>query len=92
MKVVAFNGSPRKNGNTFHLIKIVCEELNKEGVKTELIQLGGADMKGCRACYKCFEKQNMRCIQNDDIPVYRKYDRGGGDYYRLSDVFRQCLL
>jgi multimeric flavodoxin WrbA len=70
MKVVAFNGSPRKNGNTYHSIKTVCGELNKEGIKTEIIQLGGADIKGCRACYKCFEKQNSRCIQNDDMNLF----------------------
>ena len=70
MKVVAFNGSPRKNGNTYHAIRVVCEELDKEGIETEIIQLGGADIKGCRACYKCFEKQNRRCIQNDDMNLF----------------------
>jgi multimeric flavodoxin WrbA len=67
MKVVAFNGSPRKKGNTYHAIRIVFEELKKEGIKTEIIQLGGANIKGCRACYKCFERKNSRCIQNDDF-------------------------
>jgi multimeric flavodoxin WrbA len=70
MKVVAFNGSPRKKGNTFHAIQIVLEELKKEGIKTELIQLGGSDIRGCRACFKCFEKKNKRCIQNDAINLF----------------------
>lgn len=65
MKVVAFNGSPRKEGNTYHAIKIVLEELQKEGIATECVQLGGSDVRGCKACYKCFELKNRKCIQND---------------------------
>jgi len=70
MKVVAFNGSPRKKGNTYHALQIVLEELKKEGIKTELIQLGGSDIRGCRACFKCFEKKNKRCIQNDAFNLF----------------------
>jgi multimeric flavodoxin WrbA len=70
MKVVAFNGSPRKKGNTYHCVQTVLEELKREGIKTDLIQLGGADIKGCRACYKCFEKKNMRCIQDDAFNLF----------------------
>ncbi len=67
MKVVAFNGSPRKEGNTYCAIRTVFEELEKEGIRTELIQLGGSDIRGCRACYKCFEKKDKRCFQKDDL-------------------------
>ena len=70
MKVLAFNGSPRKKGNTYQAIQTVFEVLNKEGIKTELIQLGGANIKGCRACYKCFEKKNARCIQDDAFNMF----------------------
>ena len=63
MKVVAFNGSPRAKGNTYHCIQIVLEVLKKEGIQTECIQLGGYDIKACKACYKCFEKKNKKCIQ-----------------------------
>jgi multimeric flavodoxin WrbA len=67
MKVVAFNGSPRKEGNTSLSIKMVFGELEKEGIETELVQLGGANIRGCRACYKCFENKNLKCIQKDDL-------------------------
>ncbi len=67
MKVIAFNGSPRKNGNTAMLINRVFEELEKEGVATELIQLGGQNIRGCRACRKCFENKDRRCVVKDDI-------------------------
>ncbi len=67
MKVVAFNGSPRKDGNTTILINHVFHELEKEGIKTELVQLSGKKIHGCIACYKCFEKKDQRCAVKDDI-------------------------
>ena len=67
MKVVAFNGSARKDGNTAILIKHVLKELEKEGIKTELVQFAGQKMQGCIACYKCFEAKNKRCAVTDDI-------------------------
>ena len=66
MKVVAFNGSPRKDGNTFVLINHVFHELGKEGVETELVQLSGKEIHGCIACYKCFENKDQRCAVKDD--------------------------
>ena len=67
MKVVAFNGSPRKDGNTATLIKRVLGELEKEGIETELVQLGGRKIHGCIACYKCFENRNRRCSVTTDV-------------------------
>lgn len=67
MKVVAFNGSPRKDGNTFILISHVFHELEKEGIETELVQLSGNEIHGCIACYKCFENKDHHCAVKDDI-------------------------
>jgi multimeric flavodoxin WrbA len=67
MKVVAFNGSPRKDGNTTILINHVLRELEKEGVETELVQLSGKEIRGCIACYKCFENKDQRCAVKNDI-------------------------
>jgi len=67
MKVVAFNGSPRKDGNTTILINHVFRELEKEGVETELVQLSGREIRGCIACYKCFENKDQHCAVKDDI-------------------------
>ena len=67
MKVVAFNGSARKDGNTAVLVNAVFRELKKEGIKTELVQLAGKNIRGCTACGKCFEKQDKRCVVNNDI-------------------------
>ncbi|HNW83861.1 MAG TPA: flavodoxin family protein [bacterium] len=66
MKVVAFNGSPRKGGNTGMMIRKVFEVLEREGIECELIQVGGNLIRGCSACGKCKELQNGKCIFNDD--------------------------
>ena len=67
MKVIAFNGSARKDGNTAKLINYAFEELGKEGVETELLQLSGRPIHGCIACYKCFASKDRRCAVTDDI-------------------------
>lgn len=66
MKVIAFNGSARKNGNTAFLINVVLEELQKEGIETEHIQMAGQKIKGCRACYLCRKNKDKRCSVTDD--------------------------
>ncbi len=66
MKVVAFNGSPRKEGNTYHLLTHVLKELEKEGIETELVHLKGP-LRGCIACGRCFEKKDGRCAQEGDM-------------------------
>jgi multimeric flavodoxin WrbA len=66
VKVVAFNGSARKKGNTEAMIQRVFEELEKEGIRTELIQLSGKTLKGCIACMQCFENKDQRCAVTDD--------------------------
>jgi multimeric flavodoxin WrbA len=67
LKVVAFNGSPRKDGNTSILIRLIFDELEDEGIATELVQVGGQQIRGCSACMKCYEKKDRRCVFDDDI-------------------------
>ena len=66
MKVIAFNGSPRKKGNTSRLIDMVLAELSENGISTEKYQLGGKNIRGCRACYKCAENRDRHCVMDDD--------------------------
>ncbi|MBU1209546.1 MAG: flavodoxin family protein [Proteobacteria bacterium] len=66
MKVVAFNGSPRKDGNTSILIKNLFNELEKQGIKTELVQLSEKELRGCIACYKCVENKDRHCAVKSD--------------------------
>jgi len=67
MKVVAINGSVRKGGNTAQLLDIALDELRREDIETELVELAGKQVSGCIACYKCFEDKNQRCAVNGDI-------------------------
>ncbi len=80
MKVVAINGSARKGGNTELLVKYVFEELEKEGIETELINLAGLHPHGCIACYQCFKKKNRRCIVDTDCinELIEKMDAADG--------------
>lgn len=66
MKLVGFNGSPREHGNTSILMNIVADEVRKEGIETEIIQIGNKPLRGCIACYRCFERKNRRCAVNSD--------------------------
>ena len=73
MKVVAFNGSARKDGNTAVLLKRVLSVLDSEGIETELIQLAGEEIHGCTACRACFETKNLQCIiTSDKVNTYIK--------------------
>lgn len=67
MKVIAFNGSARKDGNTSILLNMVFEELKAEGIETEIYTLAGKPIQGCIACFKCFEKKDKRCAVEKDI-------------------------
>jgi multimeric flavodoxin WrbA len=67
MKVIGINGSPRKDGNTAILIQTVFEELEKEGIETELIQLSGKKVEGCKACWSCHKNKNKQCAITDDF-------------------------
>ena len=67
MKVVAFNGSARKGGNTAILLGHVLGELAREGIETELVELAGATIHGCLACRKCSTRKDRRCSQTNDM-------------------------
>lgn len=67
MKVIAFNGSARKDGNTAILLNAVLDEIRKEGIGTELFQLAGKKIQGCIACYKCMKNKDKRCAVTKDV-------------------------
>ncbi len=67
MKVVAFNGSARKDGNTAILVRHVFAELEREGIETELVQLAGKRLRGCIACYQCWQNKDGLCAVKDDM-------------------------
>ncbi|MDX1285850.1 MAG: flavodoxin family protein [Draconibacterium sp.] len=68
MKIVAFNGSPRRNGNTVILIEEMFKTFQSEGIETDMIQLGNKPVHGCTACGLCKENHDRRChIKNDHL-------------------------
>lgn len=67
MKVVAFNGSPRKNGNTVFLLNTVLNRLAEQGAATELVHLTGQPVRGCTACMQCRNQQTAQCAIDSDI-------------------------
>lgn len=67
MKVVAFCGSARNEGNTATMLKAVLAELQTAGIETELVELAGRAPGGCIACYQCFKQKNRRCAVDNDI-------------------------
>lgn len=66
MYAVAINGSPRKGGNTETLLQAVLAPIQAAGWQTDYVRIGGKPVRGCLACYKCFENKDMRCIQTED--------------------------
>ncbi len=80
MKVVAFNGSARKGGNTAILLNTVMAALNQEAIETEMVQLAGQPLQGCIACYKCFKKKDGTCAVEKDFfnECYQKMKEADG--------------
>jgi multimeric flavodoxin WrbA len=66
MKVVAFNGSPKKEGNSYHALRMVGVELESEGIEFEIAQVGDKVIRGCIACNQCAKNKNERCVLPGD--------------------------
>lgn len=67
MKVIAINGSPRKNGNTIQALKIMADELEGQGIEVEIIQIGHLNIRGCIGCGYCRTSEENQCVFKDDI-------------------------
>lgn len=72
MKVLAINGSARKDGNTAIIINKIFEELNAVGIETEIVQFAGSIIEPCKACWACGGQNN--CVHKKDMfrEVYEK--------------------
>ena len=77
MKALLINGSPHANGCTFTALNIVAEELQKNGIETEIVHIGNKDIRGCIACGKCAELG--KCVFNDMVnEVAPKFEQADG--------------
>ena len=66
MRVVAFNGSPNREGNTWHALGMVTAELEAAGIETEIVHVGNKTVRGCSACGQCFKNRNEKCVLPGD--------------------------
>ncbi len=66
MNVVAFNGSPHKQGNTYHALKAVCAQLEAEGIETEIVWTGAHEIKACKGCNMCARNRDEKCVLPGD--------------------------
>jgi multimeric flavodoxin WrbA len=100
MKVVAINGSPRKEGNTGHAIGMVAAELERAGIETEIIHIGNQTIRGCIACGQCARNRNEQCVLpgdgvNDIIQMMNGADGiilGSPVYYSAIAGTMKCFL
>ena len=97
MKVVGIVGSPRKGGNTETLTRIALEELEKEGIKTELVSLAGKKIEPCNGCRSC--QETGRCLFKDDFEsIFKKMKKADGIilatpvYYGAATPQIVCLI
>lgn len=67
MKVVAINGSPNKEGNTYHALRLVGSKLEAQGIEFEIIHIGNKAIRGCIACGKCRQNQDEKCSITTDV-------------------------
>jgi multimeric flavodoxin WrbA len=66
MKVVAINGSPKKEGNTFHALQMIGSKLNDKSIDFEIIHVGNKAIHGCIACGKCAQNKDEKCSITTD--------------------------
>ncbi|MFA0814470.1 MAG: flavodoxin family protein [Anaerofustis sp.] len=67
MKVLAINGSPKKDGGTYLALKLVTDELNKAGIETETVHIGTEEIRGCTGCGYCKRNDKHLCIYADSV-------------------------
>lgn len=70
MKVVAFNGSPRRNGNTKKVMDVVLGILEEQGIVTELIHIDNEGLSNCTGCMQCYHRRNKQCVLTDKLNSY----------------------
>ncbi|MDC7233650.1 MAG: flavodoxin family protein [Spirochaetales bacterium] len=70
MKVVALNGSPRKEGNTYTAIKLVAGKLEEQGIDVEILHVGNKSIRGCMACNGCMKNRDEQCVIKDEVNEY----------------------
>lgn len=101
MKVIAINGSPRANGNTYHSLAIMGEEFAKHNIEFEILHVGHKAIHGCIGCGKCAELKNDQCptfpndIVNESVQKMKDADGiilGSPVYYSGVAGTMKCFI
>ncbi len=66
MRVIAINGSPHKEGNTWHALRMIGSVLEKKGIEFEIIHIGNTAVRGCMACGGCGKNKDEKCTITTD--------------------------
>lgn len=79
MKVLAINGSPNKEGNTYQALSMVGSKLTEQGIEFEMLHVGSKAIRGCLACGKCRQNRDEKCsittdLLNESIQVMKAAD------------------
>jgi multimeric flavodoxin WrbA len=67
MKVIGINGSQRESGNTYLMLRMVFDELEKSGIETEIVRIGGKNIRSCTACGACSRNKDGHCVIASDM-------------------------
>ena len=67
MKVLAINGSPRPEGNTYLGIRVAADALEESGISCEILHVGHKAVHGCIACGQCRKTRDERCAIDDEV-------------------------
>ena len=68
MKIIIFDGGPRKGWNTARMCESFAAGAAEAGAEVETVRLYDLDFKGCRSCFACKVKggaSDGRCAQRD---------------------------
>lgn len=85
MKILLLNGSPRPNGCTYTALKEVAETLQKEGIETEIYQIGAKPVQDCIACGKC--RELGKCVFNDAANEFAEKAKSADGFVFGSPVY-----
>jgi multimeric flavodoxin WrbA len=69
MQILAFNGSPRKKGNTSTIIEEILKGAQSKGAETTEVRLHDINLLGCQGCLSCRKNPGF-CKQKDDLSQY----------------------
>ncbi len=85
MKVILINGSPHPKGCTHTALLEVADTLNKNGIETEIFQIGVRPVAGCTACGTCETKGS--CVFQDKVNDFLDLARGADGFVFGSPVY-----